>query len=1098
MGTKPQLLFDPEVLQAYVREKRRTVIENLPQMEESLGEWSEYVGRVSSLGELSLEQAFNQRFFVDILGYNQPPGHRGYFTFLPKTYALGGEGFPDFILGNFKVAPGGHLEKDVRLAVGELKSPGIDLDRIDPGRMMSPVEQAFGYALRNGLSLRWVVVSNMQEIRLYHHTSIDHFEVWHVREFMDGGDLTEDFWTFYFLLQRDCLLGWPEPSRLENLLRSSLSERLKLTEEFYDYYRTVVHDTYLGIAEQLPELEESSRGRGELIKASQQLIHRGLVTCYFSDHPAELLPPRALDKVILSALNLPSLSETRVYQALKDFFSCLDMGSPQHYPLDVYGYDGGLFRRHPIVDEIGLPDRLFTRPYEVGDRKVNGILGFRVFDFHADLNEHLLGRIFEESVGDMEDIHRVLESSADPMGALERRRSYGLFYTREGLATFLAEKALEDILAEARALTLSDMFAGTSQSDLSTEEEIEFLRSYLVRILDLRMADLACGSGAFLVSCYKQLIREASRVHAKLNTLREGQYKLEDFAEFESELLRRCIYGNDIMPEAVEISRLSLWIASARKHMKLRGLEENFFSSDAIDGVIPFPAVNPASEGFPQLDLIIGNPPWGGEVSESARDFVQNLYPDLNVGSLDSFELFLLVALKYLKPGGRLAYVLPNTFLYPDHAPVRKTLLEMLEFERYHYLGADWFGPKIRMNTTVLQARNTPQSPGSGFVSMTLVGEDRRRAIRGELSLAQLEEAYAFTIPQGRCKESGNIEPFRFVQDDEIMAQMQGHSLPLGVLCKSSRGVELSKRGHVIQCPSCGGWESPPRKNRNGDYGEKTCRNCHHQYSIEQALHQERIIVDDPREGDAPYIDGDALEGRYRELSYQGIRLGFEGIPYKEPELYEGEKVFIREAGVGLSVALDRSGAYCPRSVYIYKLDRSRWKESEVSEHVSDPDDWMQSDAISQDMIDALDHRFILGVLNSRLMHYFVFKRFGEIDAAQAFAKLRHKMIRALPVPLPRIRSNRGSASYERIISAVDLMLEGADLGSRNDWSIERELGDLYGLTGSQRAYINSQLGLAAYHSAMRDLFPQGPPPPPERRRDIRLSLEGVDRQISD
>lgn len=1094
MGTKQHLLFNPEVLKSYVREKRSTPPENPLQITQALRGWAEYVNRGSGLGELSLEQAFNQRFFVDILGYTQPPGYEGYFTFLPKTYALGGEGFPDFLLGNFKLARGGgELEKDIRLAVGELKSPGTDLDRIQPSTMKSPVEQAFGYALRNGLNLRWVIVSNMQEFRLYHQTSIDHFQDWRVSDFMADSELTEEFWTFYYLLQRDCLLGFPEPSRLEKLLRSSLSQRLRLTEDFYDFYRRIVHDTYLEAADRLPDMAESSKGRSRLVRASQLLIHRGLVSCYFSDHPSELLPSRALDKVIESALAVPSLSKTRVYDAVKDFFACLDTGSPDHYPLPIYGYDGGLFKKHPVADSIDLPDDLFTRTYRIGDRSVDGILGFRVFDFHADLNEHLLGRIFEESVGDMEAIHEVLDTATDPLDGLERRRDYGLFYTREGLASFLAEKALEDLLSETRAETLSDLYGAASQGDLEPEEEIEFLSAYLGRILDLRVADLACGSGAFLVSCYRQLGREARRVHSKLNALKAGQYRLEDFAEFESELLRRCIYGNDLMPEAVEISRLALWIASARKHTKLGGLEENFFSNDAIDGIIQLPHVPQRRDGFPQVDLIIGNPPWGGEVSEAAREFVRGVYPNLDVEHLDSYELFLLVALKYLKPGGRLAYVLPHTFLYPEHSPVRRYLLNSMQFERYHYLGADWFGPKIRMNTTILQIRNEPPSPGSGFISMTLVDEDRRKAIGGEASLAQLEEAYAFPIPQGRCIESGDLEPFRYVQDDEIMAQMQSHSLPLGMVCTSSRGVELGKDGHITQCPSCGSWDSPPRKIRGGGFREKKCNHCGHRYSINEALDQEWTVLDDPDDGDVSYVDGDSLRGRYEPIDYRGIRLGFDGIQYKSPAVYEAEKIFVRQAGVGLSVAIDRSGAYCPQSVYIYRLDSEAWQKSGISDYVSDSDPWLDMGSISQEQIDVLDHRFVLAVLNSRLMHYYVFKRFGEIDAAQAFAKLTHNKIRALPIPIKLILSRDGNRSYRRILESVDKMLTGSALGSKTDWSIDRDLARLYGLRGGQSAYVNSQLGLVAYHKAMRSLFPRGPPPPPQRRVDVRVSLEKVE-----
>lgn len=1085
-------LFNQDILGSYVEEVARNPPPQAEEFIEVLQSWARYIGRSSDLGEQSLEQAFNNDFFGRILGYAQPPGHRGHFQFFPKSYALAGEGFPDFILGQFKLAKGGDLEKDVRIAVGELKGPGINLDRIDPTRMKSPVEQAFEYSIRNGLALRWVIVSNMRQIRLYHHTSIDHYEEWNIGDLAEQEHLTREFWKLHYLLHRDSLLGWPEPSRLENLLRVSLSERLKLTDDFYAFYRQVISDTYGKMASARPDLAQTPEGRAQLVQASQLLTHRGLVVCFFSDHPAELLPPQTLDRIIGAALELPSLSHTRVYDALDDFFQCLDKGSPKNYSIPIFGYDGGLFQPHPVLDSMTLSDSLFTKSYTIGTRRVDGIFGFRVFDFHTDLNEHLLGRIFEESVGDLEVIHDALQVSEDPLRGLETRREYGLFYTREGLANFVSERAIRDVLVDVRAQTQRDVLGTASTEESSPEREGTLLREYLKRILDLRIADLACGSGAFLVSCYRELSREASRVYEKLRMTKEGQSTLQDFAEFESDLLRRCIYGNDLMPEAVEISKLSLWLASARKDMPLGGLEDNFLSVDSLATVASFPRIGKHQNGFPEFDLVIGNPPWGGKVSIDAREFVEGVYDSLDTEHMDSYELFLLMASRYLRDGGRLCYVLPHTFLYPEHRTTRNYLLGKYQIERYHNLGADWFGPTVRMSTTVLQIRNQQPKEDHTFKSMILVDEDRRRAIKGEASLAQLEEAYAYRIPQSRCARLGDVELFRYVEDDEIMAQMQSVSVPLGVLSSSARGVELGKDGHIIQCPSCGLWDSPPRKKRGGGYASKRCSHCSHTYTIDKALSQTHIVTENPADGDARYIDGDSFQGRYRSLSYKGILLGFDGINYKDPESYSGEKVLIRQAGVGLSVAIDRQGAYCPQSVYIYRFltDRGNLKMKFMKS--VDPGSWADAREIPEDAFGRLDDRFMLALLNSRIFHYYVFKRFGEIDAAQAFAKLTHDKIRSLPVPILELKSQDGVRAYERILSAVDRLLSGEPSGSKADWGIDRDLAKLYGLDGNQQAHANLQLGLVAYHKAMRSLFPSGPPPRPQGQVPLSISVKGT------
>jgi hypothetical protein len=89
--------------------------------------------------------------------------------------------------------------------------------------------------------------------------------------------------------------------------------------------------------------------------------------------------------------------------------------------------------------------------------------------------------------------------------------------------------------------------------------------------------------------------------------------------------------------------------------------------------------------------------------------------------------------------------------------------------------------------------------------------DERRTAIDGEVALAQLESARAFDIPQQRCIDSGKIEPFRYATDDEIIEQMERRSVPLDTLCESKRGVEMGKDGHIIRCPGCAWWTTPPR-----------------------------------------------------------------------------------------------------------------------------------------------------------------------------------------------------------------------------------------------------------------------------------------------
>lgn len=1047
----------------------------------------------SGFSERNLQQSFNNDIFGEVLGYRGPRPGASEFQLFPEELAEGGEGFPDVLLGHFEQSDNDdeELETDERKVVGELKGPGTDLDKVDPSRLKSPVEQGFEYAITNGLAVRWVVVSNMEEIRLYHHGSIDHYDVWEIENFLDAdGGLTDTFWEFYFIMHRQYLIGAEDgDSQIENLLARNLSERLELTEEFYGFYRDAVKDVYNEIADEHPELVESDDEQLQVVQASQKLIHRGLVICFFSDHPANLLPDDLLQDIVQTGKNLPSLEERKIYPLLQDLFTALDEGSPEHYPHDIFGYDGGLFEPDPVLSEITLPDELFTDEYEINGTTIEGVYGFHVYDFQKDLNEHVLGRIFEESVGDIERVRASLEEgSGNPFEEVSRG-DYGLYFTREGLTEFVAQHAIQDLLQDKRAEVQDRL--GLSGDDIDTENpDREFLEEYLDKIVNIRIADISCGSGAFLVSCFNHLSREARNVFGKLISAQEGQVQLQSFNQTEIDILDQCLHGNDILQEAVEISKLSVWLRSARKDTSLAVLTGNFASQDALAGEIEFEETE-ENAGFDDFDLVIGNPPWGGEISDAAAAWLDSRFDEFDTESLDTYELFVLTALEYLTNDGRLAFVLPQTLLNPDHSAVRQHLLENYTFERYHMLGADWFGPEIRMNTTTLQVQADAPGEENTFRSMTLVDDDRRAAINGELSLSSLESAYAYDIPQNRCIESGEIEPFRYVEDDEILGKMESNSIPLGAFSESHRGVELNKAGHIIQCPACGVWMPPPR-GRDPDT-EKECPRCETEFEYQERLGEEHIVSDDSGDGDVKWMDGDSFGQRYDPLGLKSLDLGYDGITYKDEAIYEGEKVFIRQAGVGLSVAYEGDPVYCPQSVYIYKI---RNDIDEMRDWYDDTDQWTDPDNIpAPDSIDRETyHKFLLGILNSRIFHYYVFKRFGEIDAAQAFAKLTQTKIRSLPIPVSKLTTDEGADTAAAIADCVEKLLDGdAELGGDTDWSIEQHLQDLYGLTGDDMVHVSNQMGLVAYHQTMKELYPSGKPRTPERKDEISLNVAAAE-----
>lgn len=1075
-------LFDPVLVEDFA--EAADINADVESIREKVSTWA--VGEPSNLGELTLEQAFNNDIFGEILGYRLARPGRESFQFLPKEQAETGSGFPDFLIGHFGHVDG-ELDPDHRVAVGELKDPNTDLDSgAGSGEgIRSPVEQAFNYSNKNGLGLRWVIVSNMDEIRLYHQGSIQHYEQWEFEDFIEDGELTNEFWRFYHLMNKKTLLGEKgESSKAEELFERDLSERLELTENFYEFYREAVKDVYDELSDEYPGRAAEAEGRIDLIRSSQKLMHRAIIICIFSDR--SLLPRNILPEVLDSGRNAPTMREGTIYSYLKDLFRAVDTGSNENYPYDVFGYDGGLFSEDQILSNAKLSDSLFNQEYNVGDDRINGIFGFHVYDFRDDLNEFVLGRIFEESITDFEQIHESILEGDEPFSEADAREDYGIYFTREGLTEFVADGVMEDIFQDKRR-EVRERFDGEADEPEDYAESSDFLREYLSELLNIRIADLSCGSGAFLVSCFSQIQQEAEAVHDKLvgaRSDRQTELTFEAFETHEREIIEKCIHGNDLLQEAVEISKLSVWIRSAKEEVSLGRLTGNFTAEDALSEEIIFDEGD-GERSFDDFDLIIGNPPWGGDVSGEAEEWMEENLDGFMTDDLDTYELFILVGLKYLKSGGRLAFVLPQTILRSEHESIRTHLLNQFTFERFHVMGADWFGSDIRMNTVTLQLKNeTPESENT-FGSMSLVDEDRRQAISGNLSLTQLESAYSFPIPQDRCAETGEIEPFRYLEDDDLIEKMESRSIPMEAMCSSTRGMELNRDGYVIKCPGCMVWTKPPR-GRDPET-KKTCNECGHEFEYQNRLADAYLVKDDPADADIPYLSGSAQGGRYEEPELKGLDLGYEGVDYKSEELYSGDTLYIREAGVGLSVSYFGKTVWCPRSVYVFSIRESR---GEIVCSYETDSRWTSPENVPEGLNTQQYHKFLLGVLNSRIMHYYVFKRFSSIDAAQAFANMRMTDVRSLPVPVEKIGTSEGRELVAEIASDVDELLDQGDIGGSADRRIEESLRRLYGLSNDDMAYLHKQMGLVGYHQSMQQLYPEGLPPKPERKELISLTDE--------
>ncbi|HEV3004571.1 MAG TPA: type IIL restriction-modification enzyme MmeI, partial [Pirellulales bacterium] len=104
-------------------------------------------------------------------------------------------------------------------------------------------------------------------------------------------------------------------------------------------------------------------------------------------------------------------------------------------------------------------------------------------------------------------------------------------------------------------------------------------------ILDLKICDMACGSGAFLVETCRQLgdeLVKAWHVHDQVPKLPPDE---DEVLHARRLVAQRCLYGVDKNPMAVDLAKLSLWLATLAKDHPFTFLDHSLRCGDSLVGL---------------------------------------------------------------------------------------------------------------------------------------------------------------------------------------------------------------------------------------------------------------------------------------------------------------------------------------------------------------------------------------------------------------------------------------------------------------------------------------------------------------------------------
>ncbi|WP_027882934.1 Eco57I restriction-modification methylase domain-containing protein [Meiothermus rufus] len=179
---------------------------------------------------------------------------------------------------------------------------------------------------------------------------------------------------------------------------------------------------------------------------------------------------------------------------------------------------------------------------------------------YRDLEVEEIGHVYEEILALSP---RLVEGRYSLESHLLERKSSGSYYTPRELVQLVVQEALAPVLEERLKAAGEDLEAQVSA------------------LLSLRVIDPAMGSGAFLISALEYLAQRLAELRQKANPQSEFARLYE---EARHEVAARCIYGVDLNPMAVELAKLSLWIAAAARGRPLSFLDHHLKVGNSLVG----------------------------------------------------------------------------------------------------------------------------------------------------------------------------------------------------------------------------------------------------------------------------------------------------------------------------------------------------------------------------------------------------------------------------------------------------------------------------------------------------------------------------------
>ena len=566
---------------------------------------------------------------------------------------------------NIKDSADQNLFKEVKNVTDSKKADGairqgedivavIELKSIKTKDFNEIQKQAFGYK-NNHPNCRYVVSSNFQKLRFYidDATKFEEFDLFKLNK--------EEFKLLWVCLAKDNLFD----GVAKKLKSESILEEESITKKLYKDYSEFRKEIFNNLVESNPEIDKLT-----LFKKTQKLLDRFLFIFFAEDRG--LVPTNSISKIIDQWEDSFTGSDS-LYTVFKQYFNLLNEGRPKRGDKEaVFAYNGGLFATDDVLNTIKIDDDLLFKHTK----------NLSHYDFRSEISVDILGHIFEHSLSEIEEIQK--EIGGEEVEKSKRKKD-GIFYTPAYITKYMVENTLGKLCNEKKKeLEINE--DNYSDPKRRTKVRIKNLDSYREWLLDLKICDPACGSGAFLNQTLNFLIDEHTYIDNLKNTYLGGSIP---FSDIENSILENNIYGVDINEESVEIAKLSLWLRTAQKERKLTSLSNNIKCGNSLidepinedEGYFKWEKEFPKVFEKGGFDVVLGNPPYvRQELIQEYSEYLKKY--KVYSGKGDLFTFFFEKGHQILKSNGYLCFISSGKFFEASYGkPLVDFLISNLKFE---------------------------------------------------------------------------------------------------------------------------------------------------------------------------------------------------------------------------------------------------------------------------------------------------------------------------------------------------------------------------------------------------------------------------------